>query len=145
MIFHLKVACDTVMKMRTEAILESKALTLAALRERLEAAGSKVAQVRYLGRTAPGAGSTTTASAKASLRAIVRRWLDFEAGIRAHNTCLPPPAAGAVSVEDACGGRHGERDCGRDARPCPCQPQSGFALRLPSPSYAKPARSGLEW
>src|SRR3954462_3135121 len=72
MIRHLKVARDTAMKMRTEAMLELKALILAALRERLEAIGSKIAQVRYLGRPAPGASSTTAASAKASSTSRLR-------------------------------------------------------------------------
>src|SRR5215213_4491019 len=82
MIRHLKVARDTAVKARTQAMLALKALIVgapAALRERLEAITGKMALVRHLAALRPGPLSTTNASAKASLRAIARRWLDLDA------------------------------------------------------------------
>jgi transposase len=48
----------------------------------------KVALVRHPATLRPGPSATTTASAKASLRAIARRWLDLDAEIRAHDAHL---------------------------------------------------------
>ena len=58
------------------------------LREQLEAITSKMALVRHLAALRPGPLTTTTASAKAGLRAIARRWLDLEAEIRVHDLHL---------------------------------------------------------
>jgi transposase len=88
MIRHLKVARDTAVKARTQAMLSLKALLIsapAALREQLEAIVGKMALVRHLAALRPGPLTTTTASAKASLRAIARRWLDLDAEIKAHD------------------------------------------------------------
>jgi transposase len=88
MIRHLKVARDTAVKARTQAMLALKALLIgapAALRERLEALAGKMTLVRHLAALRPGPLTTTTASAKASLRAIARRWLDLDAEIRVHD------------------------------------------------------------
>ena len=60
----------------------------AALREHLEAITGKMALVRHLAALRPGPLTTTTASAKASLRAIARRWLDLDAEIRSHDVHL---------------------------------------------------------
>src|SRR5215210_2791862 len=91
MIRHLKVARDTAVKARTQAMLSLKAIivsALAALREQLEAITGKMALVRHLAALRPGPLSTTTASAKASLRAIARCWLDLDAEIRSHDAHL---------------------------------------------------------
>jgi transposase len=91
MIRHLKVARDTAVKARTQAMLALKALLIgapAALRERLEAIAGKITLVRHLATLRPGPLTTTTASAKASLRAIARRWLDLDAEIRSHDAHL---------------------------------------------------------
>src|SRR5215210_4887295 len=91
MIRHLKAARDTAVKARTQAMLALKAIivsALAALREPLEAITGKMALVRHLAALRPGPLSTTTASAKASLRAIARRWLDLDAEIRSHDAHL---------------------------------------------------------
>jgi transposase len=88
MIRHLKVARDTAVKARTQAMLALKALLIsapAALREQLEAIVGKMTLVRHLAALRPGPLTTTTASAKASLRAIARRWLDLDAEIKAHD------------------------------------------------------------
>jgi transposase len=91
MIRHLKVARDTAVKARTQAMLALKAIIVgapAALRERLDTIRSTMALVRHLASLRPGPLTTTTASAKASLRAIARRWLDLDAEVRAHDTEL---------------------------------------------------------
>jgi hypothetical protein len=77
MIRHLKVARDTAVKARTQAMLALKAIIVgappAALRERLEAIAGKTALIRHPAALRPGPLTSTTASAKASLRAIARR------------------------------------------------------------------------
>jgi transposase len=91
MIRHLKVARDTAVKARTQAMLALKAIIVgapAALREQLEAITGKMALVRHLAALRPGPLTTTTASAEASLRAIARRWLDLDAEIGAHDAHL---------------------------------------------------------
>jgi transposase len=60
----------------------------AALREQLDAVSGKMALVRHLAALRPGPLTTPTASAKAGLRAIARRWLDLDAEIRAHDAHL---------------------------------------------------------
>ena len=47
-----------------------------------------MALVRHLAALRPGPLTTTTASAKASLRAIARRWLDLDAEVRSHDAHL---------------------------------------------------------
>jgi transposase len=91
MIRHLKVARDTAVKARTQAMLALKAIIVgapAALRERLDTIRGTMALVRHLASLRPGPLTTTTASAKASLRAIARRWLDLDAEVRSHDTHL---------------------------------------------------------
>jgi transposase len=96
MVRHLKVARDTAVKARTQAMLALKAIIVgapAALRERLEAIAGKMALVRHLAALRPGPLTSTTASAKASLRALARRWLDLDAEIRSHDAHLGRLAA----------------------------------------------------
>jgi beta-phosphoglucomutase-like phosphatase (HAD superfamily) len=91
MIRHLRVARDTAVKGRTQAMLALKAILVsapAALREQLEAITGKMALIRHLAALRPGPLTTTTASAKASLRAITRRWLDLDAEIKAYDVHL---------------------------------------------------------
>ena len=88
MIGHLKVARDTAVKARTQAMLALKAIVIgapAALREQLEAIAGKMALIRHLAALRPGRLSSTTASAKTSLCALARRWLDLDAEIRCHD------------------------------------------------------------
>ncbi len=91
MIRHLKVARDTAVKARTQAMLTLKAIIVAApaaLREQLEAITGKMALIRHLAALRPGPLTCTTASAKISLRAIARRWLDLDAEVRSHDAHL---------------------------------------------------------
>ena len=91
MIRHLKVARDTAVKSRTQAMLTLKAIMVsapAALREQLEALTGKMPLIRHLAALRPGALVSPTASAKISLRALARRWLGLDAEIKTHDTCL---------------------------------------------------------
>jgi transposase len=91
MIRHLKVARDTAVKARTQAMLTLKAVTIAVpaiLREKLEAITDTMALIHHLAALRPGAMTSPTASAKASLRALARRWLDLDAEIKAHDAHL---------------------------------------------------------
>jgi transposase len=109
MIRHLKVARDTAVKARTQAMLTLKAIIVgapAALREHLEAITGKMALVRHLAALRPGPLTSTTASAKASLRALARRWLDLDAEINSHDSGLEalvergaPTMAGAHGIK----------------------------------------------
>jgi transposase len=91
MIRHLKVARDTAVKARTQAMLTLKAIIVsapAALREQLDRLTTKMTLVRHLAALRPGPISTTTASAKTSLRALARRWLALDEEIKAHDVHL---------------------------------------------------------
>src|SRR3712207_3771972 len=86
MIRHLKVARDTAVKSRTQAMITLKAIIVsapAALREQLDGLAGKMALIRHLAALRPGALTSTTASAKAALRALARRWLALDAEIKA--------------------------------------------------------------
>ena len=91
MIRHLKVARDTALKARTQAMQALKAVIVgapAALREQLDLERGKMALLRRCAGLRPGPITSTTASAKAVLRAIARRWLELDAEIRSHDTLL---------------------------------------------------------
>jgi transposase len=91
MIRHLKVARDTAVKARSQAMLTLKSILVsapAALREQLEAITGKMALIRRLAALRPGSLTSTTASAKLSLRAIAQRWLALDAEIKAHDAHL---------------------------------------------------------
>jgi transposase len=91
MIRHLKVARDGAVKARSQAMLTLQAVIVGApeaLRERLEAVTGKMALIRHLAALRPGPLTSTTASAKASLRALARRWLDLDAEIKSHDPGL---------------------------------------------------------
>ncbi len=91
MIRHLKVARDTAVKARTQAMQTMKAVIVSApdaQREDLDQVAGKMAFVRRIAALRPGPITNTTASAKASLRAIARRWLALDAEIKAHEAQL---------------------------------------------------------
>lgn len=91
MICHLKVARDTAVKGRTQAMVTLKAIIIsapAALREQLDRITGKMALIRCLATLRPGPITSTTASAKASLRAIARRWLALDEEIKSHDAHL---------------------------------------------------------
>jgi len=91
MIRHLKVARDTAVKSRTQAMLTLKAIIVsipAALREQLDRVTGKMALLRHLSALRPGPLVSTTASTKTSLRALARRWLALDDEIKAHDVHL---------------------------------------------------------
>lgn len=90
MIRQIKVARDTARKGRTSAIITLKQIIVnapAELRESLDALPDKALIDRCAG-FRPRAMSTTADSAKHTLRALARRWLDLDGEIRAHDSVL---------------------------------------------------------
>jgi transposase len=91
MIRHLKVARDTAVKSRTQAMVTLKTIIVnapAALRESLDGLTGKMTLIRHLAALRPGAMTSPTASAKATLRALARRWLMLDAEIESHDADL---------------------------------------------------------
>jgi len=91
MIRHFKVARDTAVKGRTQAMQTLKAIIVSsadALREQLDRLAGKMTLIRHLAALRPGLLTSTTASAKTSLRAIARRWLALDAEIKGHDAHL---------------------------------------------------------
>ena len=91
MIRQIKVARDTAVKARTQAMVTLKTLIVnapAALREQIDRITGRIALVRHLAALRPGTISTTTASTKAALRALARRWLMLDAEIEDHDRDL---------------------------------------------------------
>jgi len=88
MIRHLRIARDAAVKARTQAMLTIKSIIVSApadLRERLDGIGGRVTLIRHLAALRPGPITSTTASAKAALRAIARRWLALHQEIAEHD------------------------------------------------------------
>ncbi|RYF11748.1 MAG: IS110 family transposase [Deltaproteobacteria bacterium] len=91
MIRHLKIARDTAVKSRTQAMQTLKAIIVCspdALREQLDPVRGKMTLLRRLAALRPGPLTSTLASAKATLRAIARRWLSLDAEIKQHDAHL---------------------------------------------------------
>jgi transposase len=91
MIRHLKVARDTAVKSRTQAMVTLKTLIInapAVLRESLEGLTGTMTLIRHLAALRPGGMTGPTASAKAALRALARRWLMLDAEIKSHDAAL---------------------------------------------------------
>ena len=91
MIRHLKIARDTALKARTQAMVTLKTLLVNApqpLRERFIDISGKMTLVRAIAALRPGAPISTTASAKMALRALANRWLMLDAEIKEHESVL---------------------------------------------------------
>ena len=88
---HLKVARDTAVKARSQAMLALKAIIVSApsaLREQFDRLAGKMTLVRHLAALRPGPLTSTAASAKTSLRAIARRWLALDSEVKSHDASL---------------------------------------------------------
>jgi transposase len=107
MIRHLKVARDTAVKSRTQAMVTLKTIIVnapVALREQLERITGKMTLIRHLAALRPGAMTSPTASAKAALRALARRWLVLDDEIKGHDADLDAlTAACAPALREAHG------------------------------------------
>ena len=111
MIRYLKVARDAAVKAETQAMLTLKAIIVSApagLREQLEGIRGKLALVRHLAALRPGPMVSPTASAKAALKAIARRWLALREEIDGHDreldglvSAAAPTLTGARGVATA--------------------------------------------
>ena len=91
MIRHLKIARDTALKSRTQAMVTLKTLLVnapQALREQFIGITGPMTLIRALAALRPGAINSPVASAKTVLRALARRWLTLDAEIKAHDAAL---------------------------------------------------------
>lgn len=91
MIRHLKIARDTALKARTQAMVTLKTLLVNApqpLRERFIGITGKMTLIRAIAALRPGAPVSTTASAKMALRALAIRWLMLDTEIKEHDSVL---------------------------------------------------------
>lgn len=85
MIRHLKIARDTAVKCRSQAMVTLKTLIInapAELRDALDQIKGKVALIRHIAAFRIGEIISTTASAKAAMRSLARRWLTLHAEIQ---------------------------------------------------------------
>ena len=91
MIRHLKIARDTAVKSRSQAMVTLKTLIInapASLRDALDQIGGKIALIRHIAAFRPGALTSTTASAKTAMRALAQRWLALHDEIQVHDKAL---------------------------------------------------------
>lgn len=87
MIRHLKIARDSAVKAKSQAMITLKTLIINApsdLRDALDLVKGPITLVRHIAAFRPGDVTSTTASAKAAMRAIARRWLALHEEIQAH-------------------------------------------------------------
>jgi transposase len=90
MLRQIKIARDTAVKARTQAMVTLKALLItvpAELREQLEGL-SKMALINRCAALRPGPVTTPTAAAKHALRSLARRWLQLDDEIKTHDQLL---------------------------------------------------------
>ena len=88
MIRHIKVARDSAVKAKSQAMITLKTLIInapTALRDTLELIKGRITRVRHVAALRPGEVISPTASAKAAMRAIARRWLSLHEEIQAHD------------------------------------------------------------
>ncbi|MET9603391.1 hypothetical protein [Streptomyces sp. NPDC006459] len=90
MIRHTKIARDTAVKARTQAMVTLKALSVTVPdepREQLQSLPEMAMIARCVG-LRPGPVTGIIASAKHALRALARRWLDLNEEVKGHDTLL---------------------------------------------------------
>lgn len=100
MIRQIKIARDTAGKGRTSAIITLKQIVVnapAELRESLTGLGDKALIDRCSGYR-PGPVTTITASAKHTLRALARRWVDLDTEIGAHDRSMRSPGGSGCAA-----------------------------------------------
>jgi transposase len=87
MIRHLKIARDSAVKSRSQAMITLKTLIInapAELRDTLDLIKGPITLIRHIAALRPGKITSPIASAKAAMRAIARRWLNLHEEIQAH-------------------------------------------------------------
>lgn len=87
MIRHLKIARDSAVKAKSQAMITLKTLIInapAELRDTLDGIKGPISLARHLAALRPGELASPTASAKAAMRAIARRWLALHEEIQVH-------------------------------------------------------------
>ena len=88
MIRHLKIARDSAVKAKSQAMITLKTLIINApteLRETLDGIRGPISLIRHVAAFRPGDFATPVASAKTAMRAIARRWLRLHEEIQAHD------------------------------------------------------------
>ena len=88
MIRHLKVARDSAVKAKSQAMITLKTLIVNApadLRETLDGIRGRITLVRHVAALRPGEITSPIASAKMAMRAIARRWLALHEEIQSHD------------------------------------------------------------
>ena len=91
MIRHLKIACDTAVKAKTQAMVPLKTLLVNApqlLRVQFIGITGTMTLVRSIAALRPGPPVSTTASAKMALHALANRWLMLNAEIKMYDATL---------------------------------------------------------
>ena len=87
MIRHIKIARDSAVKSRSQAMITLKTLIInapAELRDTLDLIKGPITLIRHIAAVRPGKITSPIASAKAAMRAIARRWLNLHEEIQAH-------------------------------------------------------------
>jgi len=84
---HFKIARDSAVKSRSQAMITLKTLIInapAELRDTLDLIKGPITLIRHIAALRPGKITSPTASAKTAMRAIARRWLVLHEEIQAH-------------------------------------------------------------
>ena len=87
MIRHIKIARDSAVKAKSQAMITLKTLIInapAELRAHLDQVRGPITLVRHIAALRPGEITSPTSSAKTDLRAIARRWLTLHEEIQIH-------------------------------------------------------------
>ena len=91
MIRHIKIARDSAVKSKSQAMITLKTLIInapAELRASLDQIRGPITLVRHISALRPGEITSPTASAKAALRALAQRWLILHEEIQIHEAEL---------------------------------------------------------
>lgn len=91
MIRHIKIARDSALKAKSQAMITLKTLIInapAELRDALDQIKGRIGLIRHAAALRPGDITSPTASAKASMRALARRWLTLHEEIQDHEQAL---------------------------------------------------------
>jgi transposase len=91
MIRHLKVARDSAVKAKSQAMITLKTLIINApveLRETVDQIKGPISLIRHIAALRPGEITSPSASAKMAMRALARRWLALHEEIQVHENEL---------------------------------------------------------